>query len=73
MWIEIISLDKINDVSISRTPRGVCGLKSLASPPNPFRLSSYPARGMWIEISTGICLISPYLSYPARGMWIEIA
>ena len=33
---------------------------------------SYPARGMWIEISKLMATYLFVVSYPARGMWIEI-
>ena len=35
-------------------------------------IPSYPARGMWIEITSPLASASRSASYPARGMWIEI-
>ena len=53
-------------------PHGGCGLKWVDLAVANHVISSSPARGMWIEISSirGCCARSA--SSPARGMWIEI-
>ena len=55
-----------------RAPHGARGLKFLSISPMPATMTSRPARGAWIEISTAAKSSVRKRSRPARGAWIEI-
>ena len=54
------------------SPRGECGLKSPTDNTKISRPTSFPSRGMWIEIRETFFTVLKLMSFPSRGMWIEI-
>ena len=51
-WIEILGITGVAVITVSRTPRGVRGLKLEAGEELPAGRMSHPSRGAWIEIMT---------------------
>ena len=49
-WIEILGITGVAVITVSRTPRGVRGLKLEAGEELPAGRMSHPSRGAWIEI-----------------------
>ena len=49
-WIEILGITGVAVITVSRTPRGVRGLKLEAGEELPAGRMSHPSRGAWIEM-----------------------
>ena len=59
-------------MNCGRAPQGARGLKSTGVENLSVNALSRPARGAWIEISSGKNYADRLVSRPARGAWIEI-
>ena len=75
--VQISKLSQANSLLFGkvccRTPRGVRGLKCLASSCALLPIcTSHPSRGAWIEIQRAVFCQDTEKSHPSRGAWIEI-